>query len=531
MQTKEEFYTKLSKFCERSIDATVKLNFASFYTPDTAPRDSPESVESIIAKALSTHVHYQFSYLPLIVQIVDSFTQVKIPFSVLDKSKRPTSRQKEDTVAASSVVSTAGQAPYKFRLQFYAFLNDVYVLISDLQPSVKEGSTPEAGEDVPPIQNVYDGFVAKIQAYGFKGSVVFSNEKKEERSSLFENSEGVIEKLYVGGLSNEMLEFLWSCHLDGPEHKERLLSFYTFFNFDLAAVVPSPYFSIFPELCESAGLSAERGGNDEDLGPIEENFSQEEIYAKIPEMCYQQNKEIDVDFINARNSKILEPENVAEVEHFFSMKTIQVLFTKHIVEKIIRHLSQSLDVQKYRKGNRPRLSRQAEQAIANSPIKTIGKLTLPKKQGTTQPKPKQRTVPAVAPVTELQIVISIDSPQINVQNELKKSQAIITTGERICMLVYNTYIREQKEEYWIQKTGWAFIPSLKCYIAPTNLYKEEKTMWLSFQQDQQVLAKRNLMEIIMLARNNEVTINVMNPEFYDLVKPMLTLDIKATHMP
>ena len=399
-------------------------------------------------------------------------------------------------------------------------------MISDVQQNVKEGSTPEAGEEVQTIQSVYDGFLVKMQGCGVKGSLVFSNEKRDTRPSLFENAEAVIENLHVGCLSNEMVEILWSGHRNPAAHKERLLAFYTFFNFDLAALVPSPYFTIFPELCDGDNMVRESTVG-EDKEEVEENFSSAEIYVKIPQLCYQQNKEIDIDFINARNSKIMAPEpgSTVEVEHFFSMKTVQVLWTKHIGEKIIRHLSQSLDIQKFRKGNRHRLSRQAEQAIANSPIRTIGKLPFSKKKETKQP-PKQRTVPAVAPVTELQIVISIAIPQINIQNELKKSQAIVTTGERICMLVYNTYIKEQNEEYWIQKTAWAYIPSLKCYIAPTNLYKEEKTMWLSFQQDQQVLAKRNLMEIIMVARNNEVMINVMNPEFYDLVKPMLSLDIK-----
>ena len=95
---------------------------ASFYTPETAPRDSQqETVESIIAKALSMHVHVQQSYFPLVVQIIDAFTQVKIYFSALDKAKRKAGKPKEIPTATTA----SSPVPYKYHLQLYAFFNDL----------------------------------------------------------------------------------------------------------------------------------------------------------------------------------------------------------------------------------------------------------------------------------------------------------------------------------------------------------------------------------------------------------------------
>ena len=388
-------------------------------------------------------------------------------------------------------------------------------------------------EESPFIETIYNGFVIKIQTCGVKGSMVFSNIKENIPGTIFESAEVVIEQFYLGCLSNEMLTFLWRGHLNTTRHKERLLAFYKFFNFNSSAIGSSMYFTIFPKLFETENFPMEDSMCDD----IEENFSSKGIYIKITQITYQQNKEIDINFTNARNSRIMinHEENLVEVEHFFAMKTMQVFFTKIIGEKIVKHLSQSLDFQQFRKGSRPHLSKKAEQAIANSPTKVIGQFPFPQKDSydnqnnRANNKPKKKIDLDIDSSVELQIVISIDIPQINIQNELKKSQAIVTTGERICVLVYNTYIQDRFEKYWIQKTAWAFIPNLKTYIAPTNLYKEEKTMWLGFQLDQKTSGKRSLMEIIMLARNNEVVVNVMNPEFYDLAKPMMSIDVNVIY--
>lgn len=386
-------------------------------------------------------------------------------------------------------------------------------------------------EEEQTIESIYDGFVAKIQACGVKGSMLLTNMKEEGPGSIFESAEALIEQFYLGCLSNEMLTFLWTGHLDSKRHKERLLNFYRFFNHDPAAIGASMYFTIFPEMLEGDSFSNE----DNVYEDTEEIFSSKGICVKIIQISYQQNKKMDIDFINARNSKLIasDEKNLVDVEHFFAMKRMQIFFTKLIGEKIIRHLGQNLNIQQYRKATRPHLSKQAEQAIANSPTKIDGQFPLSqhdshsKQSNLVKKQPKKKLVPDVAPSIELQIVVSIDIPQINIQNELKKSQAIVTTGERICILVYNTYVQDRHEKYWIQKTAWTFIPSLRTYIAPTNLYKEEKTMWLNPQAGQTGHGKRSLMEIIMVARNNEVVVSAMNPEFYDLVRPMFTLDVKV----
>lgn len=412
-------------------------------------------------------------------------------------------------------------------------MSDLHHRDNNLQKSVSgiSGGSSEIADEPAVIENTYDGFVAKIQACGAKCSMISSN-TMENTSQLFETAEALVENLYVGCLSSEMMEFLWTGHLGKERHKARLLAFYKFFNYDPTIIVPSVYFTIFPEICEASIL----GDDDFNVESIEENYSSKAIYIKVPQMCYQQNKIIDIDFINARNSKLMTMEGgtLVEVEHFFSMKTIQVLFTKFIGERIIKHLSQNMNIQQFRKGKNTRLSKLAEQAIANSPIKIVGHLPIPRAESPSSnpfkkpsPQAHKKTVPSIAPTVELQTVVSIDIPQINIQNELKKSQAVATTGERICLLVYNTYIQENHEKYWIQKTSWAFVPSIKLYVAPTNLYKEEKTLWLSFQPDHTIAGKRDLMELIMVARNNEILINIMNPEFYDMVRPMFSLDVKV----
>ena len=116
VRSKDEFVEKLSQFSAKTVDMTVKLNLASFYTPESIPHATTDTVEEIIAKSLSAHIHYQFSYLPLIVQTIDALTQHRIPFKVLNKAERK-------KVRGEAVVSEA--SPYRFHLQVYAFFNDL----------------------------------------------------------------------------------------------------------------------------------------------------------------------------------------------------------------------------------------------------------------------------------------------------------------------------------------------------------------------------------------------------------------------
>lgn len=329
-----------------------------------------------------------------------------------------------------------------------------------------------------------------------------------------------------------MLEFYWKKHLIPDLHVDRLNAFHAFFNYDPQENDYSSFFTILPEKCdigpETIGISSRVHPAEDE----EEIFSSSRIFLKIPQMCYQANKEVDTDFINARKAKSMVSEHGAKVlvEHYFSMKTMHLLFTKTIGEKFVRHLVQSLEIQKYRKGKHYKLSKQAEQAIANSPSHDIQHLPITTNKENHKSKPaevqKIRARPSNAPIIELLVVISIDMPQINIQNELKKSQAVITTGERISILIYDTFIKEQSAKYWIQKTVWVYIPHLLCYVAPTNLYKREKTMWLDIHPGEDFSRKQNLMEMIMSANDNEVMINAMNPEFYDYLRPMMSLDIK-----
>ena len=52
----------------------MKLNMTSFYNGNTVEHKDTDSIETIISNALSPHLHYQVSYIPLIVQTVNAFT-------------------------------------------------------------------------------------------------------------------------------------------------------------------------------------------------------------------------------------------------------------------------------------------------------------------------------------------------------------------------------------------------------------------------------------------------------------------------
>ena len=117
-KSKEEFEAKLADFTGKFLDVTLKVNLTSFYTPDNIPHSTSDTVEDIISKALSPHIHYQFSYLPLVVQTIDAFTQYSIPLKILDKSARKPSLKEPSAAAPENV-------PYRYHFQLYAFFNDL----------------------------------------------------------------------------------------------------------------------------------------------------------------------------------------------------------------------------------------------------------------------------------------------------------------------------------------------------------------------------------------------------------------------
>lgn len=305
-----------------------------------------------------------------------------------------------------------------------------------------------------------------------------------------------------------MLEFFQKNHLNIGLYKERLDAFHSFFNINPKEAELSTYFTIFPDKYQIILKSAEA-----EQKPEEEIFSSTNLIVKIQKMQYESNKEVDIDFINARNSKVMifEPGALINVEHLFSMKTMKGFFNKAIGEKIIRLITTHMELHKNIKCKYIKMSKKIEPTIvkssANEELKNLDS-------------------PIISPVNKLQAVMSIDQPQFNIQNELKNSQAVLTTGGRTCILVSEKHIKEHHENYWIQKTVWGYIPSLLYYVAPTNLYKTHKTLWLDICTSDTIPRKQNLMENIMYAKENEVIINIMNPDYNLKQTPMLAVDIK-----
>lgn len=99
----------------KNVDFTLKLNFASLYTPDNYDQKiAPDLLEKIIMKSKSMHIHYQFSYLPLILQTIYAFTLIQLPLATVATipSKKKTIDEKETSLT-------------KFNFNFSVLLNDV----------------------------------------------------------------------------------------------------------------------------------------------------------------------------------------------------------------------------------------------------------------------------------------------------------------------------------------------------------------------------------------------------------------------
>lgn len=115
VKTAEELAKRISTFGVTTLDFSVKLNIASFYTPDNVPHTPTDTVEDVMKKALSMHLHYQFAYLPLFVQTIDAFTQYHLPLSVLDGPRKQSIQQ----AVGNEVV------PYKYHFHMYVFFSDI----------------------------------------------------------------------------------------------------------------------------------------------------------------------------------------------------------------------------------------------------------------------------------------------------------------------------------------------------------------------------------------------------------------------
>jgi len=123
VRTEEEFKERMANFKAQDIEITMKLNLASFYTPHNVQDLVSYDVDGIISNALSPYVHYQFSYLPLIIQTIDAFTIHSVPFKILDKEKRQQLKEfpKEEIKVEVEVEDT----PYQYELKLYAFFSDL----------------------------------------------------------------------------------------------------------------------------------------------------------------------------------------------------------------------------------------------------------------------------------------------------------------------------------------------------------------------------------------------------------------------
>ena len=215
----------------------------------------------------------------------------------------------------------------------------------------------------------FDGVAIKVQA--IKVSI-----------TEYKVKEVIVEEVYVGRLSAEVLSFLWSKNLEEKMYRERILAFYKFLDHDLSRIVP--YFTLLPE--QSAFDTSYEVNEFEEN---EEYFSSHELYMKIPKMSY--NSKLKFNGI----PKLM---NVNEItaKYSFEVKAVQVLISDYIKGKVLNIWNSNI---------------QAFKNIAKDIIKEI--------------------------ITE--IGLSIEELQLCVRDEIKKSQVLITSKE-IYIMLFNALI-------------------------------------------------------------------------------------------
>ena len=134
------------------------------------------------------------------------------------------------------------------------------------------------------------------------------------------------------------------------------------------------------------------------------------------------------------------------VEHYLDITSIKGLVTQSIVEKVFKHLVLNMDHEQFK----PIAKAKADNSKTNTPFTGKKRSLIDDENEKSSPVRRklnfseQDLYNKRNRIKKLFAVINIDFPQFNVQNEIEKAQALITSKSGAQIFIYNVFVKKPR---------------------------------------------------------------------------------------
>ena len=137
---------------------------------------------------------------------------------------------------------------------------------------------------------------------------------------------------------------------------------------------------------------------------------------------------------------------------------------------------------------------------------------------------------------ELFMLLDVEGPQLNFQNELSNSQLLLVGKGTMRVSLYNYIFRDPKnprKKYSVKKQIKFFLSQMDAYVAPTIINIVSPTFWLyeheTKDNSEEIPEMENLLRKIMETEKAGFNFDINNKDFCNHTKPLLSIEIKISN--
>ena len=285
-------------------------------------------------------------------------------------------------------------------------------------------------------------------------------------------------------------------------------------------------------------------------------FSNKDTIAVVKLFKYKKNDEIRVfdmidisdEISHANETSMFDHDKEVKVTHSFNVLGLRMLYTLNIEYLFYHHFFENFNLEEYKKSDylninsnsnydpflgykNNKKSKKSKKAAKNANVldELEQELNNPEKKNETWFDDRLTNTKK-----ELFMVLDVDGPQLNFQNELSNSQLLLVGKGTMRVSLFNYVYRDPKnprKKYSVKKQIKFFLSQMDAYVAPTIINIVSPTFWLNANDEfhdnsEEIPEMENLLRKIMETEKAGFNFDINNKDFWNHTKPLLSIEIK-----
>lgn len=282
-------------------------------------------------------------------------------------------------------------------------------------------------------------------------------------------------------------------------------------------------------------------------------FSNKDTFAVVLLLVYKKNDEIQIfdsydvaqELSKVDEVSAFDDRSDVKVTHKISVSGLRMLYTLNIEYLFYHHFFENFNLEEYKKADYMNLNTSTNyDPFANykkydkferKNTKLLEDLISENSEHRRLNNILLEDIPGIK--KELFLVLEIDRPQFNFQDEVTKSQLLVAGKGIMRVSLYNFLMKDQfnpRKKYSIKKQIMCRFDQINAYVAPTTINIVSPTFWctdyasdeqVNPNKDEEIYQMENLLRQIMKTKEFHFDIDIFHKEFCNYTKPLLNLSI------